>query len=64
MTLFVAAPASLFDQDGDSQRLSINKAGLADTCSVIFQSGYAGHAEIWFLGSDALAFKVSSDGAA
>lgn len=62
--LAVAAPASLFTHDGAGHQLKINKAGAADTASLLFQTGWSGRAEIGTTGSDALAVKVSADGAA
>jgi hypothetical protein len=62
--LAVAAPASLFTHDGAGHQLKINKATPADTASLLFQTGWSGRAEIGTTGSDALAVKVSADGAA
>jgi hypothetical protein len=62
--LAVAAPASLFTHDGAGHQLKVNKAGAADTASLLFQTGWSGRAEIGTTGSDALAVKVSADGAA
>jgi hypothetical protein len=60
--LAVAAPATLFSHDGGDHRLKINKAGAADTASLVFQSGFDGCAEIGLAGELNLSFKVS-DGA-
>ena len=47
---------------GDARHV-INKAGAASTASLVFQSAYAGRAEMGLAGSDDFAVKVSSDGA-
>lgn len=47
---------------GDARHV-INKAGEARTASLVFQSGYAGRAEMGLAGSDDFSFKVSADGA-
>lgn len=66
--LSVKADAELLSHDdvtpgsGDARKI-INKAALGRTAAVLFQSGFSGRAEIGLLGSDALSFKVSSDGA-
>ncbi len=62
--LAVAAPATLFTHDGAGHQLKINKAAAAETASLLFQTGWSGRAEIGTTGSDALAVKVSADGAA
>jgi hypothetical protein len=48
--------------NGDVQ-LKLNKETLADTASILFQTGYSGRAELGLAGSDGLGFKVSADGA-
>ena len=62
--LAVAAPASLFTHEGQGHQLKINKAGAADTASILFQTNWSGRAEMGLAGSDAFRFKVSPDGAA
>ena len=47
--------------DGD-MRFTMNKQASANTASLLFQSGWAGHAEIGLAGSDDLSLKVSPDG--
>lgn len=42
----VSSPASLFNHAGDSHRLKINKASAIDTATLLFQSGWTGHAEM------------------
>lgn len=60
--LSLAAPATLLSHEGASHRLKINKAGTADTASVLFQSNWTGHAELGLTGDRDLAIKVSLDG--
>ncbi|MAW85540.1 MAG: hypothetical protein CMJ42_03310 [Phyllobacteriaceae bacterium] len=57
--LAVAGKASLFTHSGDDHRLVINRADLGDTASVVFQTGFAGGAEIGLAGSGNLALKVA-----
>ena len=60
--LALASAAALFSHAGSDHRLKINKAGSGDTASLLFQSGFTGHAEIGLTGSTDLAFRVSADG--
>jgi hypothetical protein len=60
--LAVAAPASLFTHAGDSHRMKINKSAEAETASLLFQSGWTGHAEVGLAGETALTVKTSADG--
>jgi len=46
-----------------SAQLIINKQAPADTSSLLFQSGWIGHAEMGLTGSNVFELKVSSDGA-
>lgn len=62
--LAVAAPATLLTHDGSDHQLKINKAALADTASLLFQTGWSGRAEMGLSGNDGFAVKVSVDGAA
>ena len=62
--LTVAAPATLLNHDGAGHQLKVNKAGTADTASLLFQTGFSGRAEMGIAGSDDFAIKVSPDGAA
>ena len=61
--LAVAAPATLFSHEGAGHQVKVNKAGAADTASLLFQSGWSGRAEIGLAGNDDVAVKVSADGA-
>lgn len=59
----VSAPSALFSHAGDSVRLTLNKAGAANTGSVVMQTGFSGRAELGLTGDDNLHLKVSADGA-
>lgn len=56
------APASLFDNEGAGHQLKINKASEAETASLLFQTGYTGHAEMGLAGNNNFNVKVSADG--
>ncbi len=60
--LAVAAPATLFTHSGAGHQVKVNKALAADTASLLFQTGFAGRAEMGLTGSDDFALKVSADG--
>ena len=60
--LAVAADATLLDNDGGGHQLKINKADMADTASLLFQTGYGGRAEMGLAGNDDFSVKVSADG--
>jgi uncharacterized protein DUF2793 len=60
--LSVKADATLLSHDGGDHQLKINKAGTGDTASVLFQSGWTGHAEMGLSGGTDFAIKVSDDG--
>ena len=60
--LAVAGDAALFTHGGSDHRLKVNKATAADTASLLFQSGFSGHAEIGLAGDNDIALKVSPDG--
>ncbi len=57
--LSLSSPASLFNHAGDSHRLKINKAAAADTATLLFQSGWTGHAEMGLAGNTDFSIKVS-----
>lgn len=59
----MAAPAVLFTHAGAGQQLKLNKAAATDTASLLFQSGWTGHAEMGLAGNNAFSIKVSPDGA-
>jgi len=62
--LAVKSDAVLFSHDGAGHQLKINKAGDTDSASLLFQSGWTGHAEIGLAGDTDLSIKVSPDGSA
>jgi len=62
--LSVNAPATLLNHEGAGHQVKVNKAGVGDTASVLFQSGFSGRAEFGLLGDDRFAVKVSADGSA
>lgn len=62
--LAVTSPASLFSHVGGGHQMKVNKAALADTASLIFQTAFSGRAEVGLVGSDNLSVKVSNDGSA
>lgn len=60
--LTVASEASLFTHAGVDHRLKINKATSGDTASLLFQTGWSGHAELGLAGSNDFTIKVASGG--
>jgi hypothetical protein len=60
--LSVASPAALFNHAGAGHQLKINKAAVANTASVLFQTNFSGRAEMGLAGDDNYRFKVSTDG--
>jgi hypothetical protein len=60
--LSVSAPATLFSHEGADHQLKINKATDTDTASLLYQTGWAGRAEMGTTGSDDFEIKVSADG--
>ena len=62
--LAVASPATLLTHAGDDHRVVVNRAGEADTASVMFQTGFEGRAEMGLAGDGAFRIKASADGAA
>lgn len=60
--LAVAAPASLFSHAGAGHQIKVNKAAAPDTASLLFQSGWTGHAEMGLAGDTAFSLKISADG--
>ena len=60
--LILSANASLFDHDGAGHQLKVNKANETDTGSLVFQTGYQGHAEMGLVGNNNFNVKVSPDG--
>lgn len=60
--LAVKSDAVLFDASSTGSQVKINKAAANHTSSLLFQSGYTGHAEIGLVGNNALRIKISADG--
>ena len=52
----------LFDNNGNSSKIKVNKATETDTASHLFQTNYGGRAEFGLIGNDDFTLKVSSDG--
>jgi len=62
--LAVKSPATLLDNEGAGHQLKVNKNTETDTASLLFQSGYTGHAEMGLTGSEDFKLKTSADGSA
>lgn len=60
--LSVSSPATLLSHAGSGHRVKLNKAGLSDTASILFQTNWVGHAEMGMTGDNAYSIKLSSDG--
>jgi hypothetical protein len=60
--LSVSSDATLLNNDGAGHQLKINKAGTADAASLLYQSGFAGRAEMGLAGEDNFSIKVTADG--
>lgn len=60
--LAVSAPATLLSHEGAGHQMKINKAASTDTASLLFQTGWAGRAEMGTVGGDGFTIKVSPDG--
>ena len=60
--LAVCAPATLLNHEGAGHQLKINKAIGGETGSVLFQTGFAGRAEMGLMGNDDFSIKVTADG--
>ncbi|ATF20745.1 DUF2793 domain-containing protein [Phaeobacter gallaeciensis] len=60
--LSLRSPASLLSHDGGGHQLKINKATDSDTASLLFQSNWAGHAEMGLAGNTDFTVKLSPDG--
>ncbi len=61
--LSVSSSAVLINHIGNGTQVKLNKNVLADSASVLFQTGFSGRAEIGTTGDDSFHFKVSPDGA-
>lgn len=62
--LSISAEATLLNHAGAGHQLKLNKAGTAQTASLLFQSGFSGRAEMGLMGSNNWSIKTSADGAA
>lgn len=60
--LALASDTSLFSHDGDSHRMSVNRAADTNVASLIFQTNFAGEAEIGLAGDQGFSVKTSADG--
>ena len=61
--LAVRSPATLLTHaESGSHRLALNREADSDTASVVFQTGFAGGAELGLVGTGDFEFKVSADG--
>lgn len=60
--LTVGGAASLFTHAGGGHQIKLNKATSGDTASFLYQSNWAGRAEMGLCGNDEFAVKVSADG--
>jgi len=60
--LSISSENSLFNHDGNSHRLTLNRAAQDDTASLIFQTGFTGGAELGLTGAGGFSLKTSSDG--
>lgn len=58
----VSSNDSFLTHEGTSHRLSINKAAVEDTGSLIFKTDWNGHAEMGLAGNNDFSIKVTSDG--
>lgn len=61
--LSLSSDASLFNNAGAGHQLKVNKATTGDTASLLFQSGFTGHAEMGLAGDTAFSVKITDDGA-
>ncbi|GHC69781.1 DUF2793 domain-containing protein [Limoniibacter endophyticus] len=58
----INAQASLFNHEGGSHRLTMNKNVSSDTATMVFQTNWSGRAEMGLAGNDDFNVKVSADG--
>lgn len=58
--LAISSPASLFNHAGAGHQIKVNKASATDTASLLFQSGWTGHAEMGLAGNTDFSIKVSN----
>lgn len=60
--LAVSSDATLLSHAGNGHQLKINKAGISDTASLLYQTNWTGHAEMGLAGNNGFSVKVSADG--
>ncbi|MGB7336810.1 MAG: DUF2793 domain-containing protein [Salaquimonas sp.] len=60
--LAVSSPGSLFNHSGNDHRITVNKATIGDTASLVFQENWSGRAEFGLAGDNDFSVKVSPDG--
>ncbi|MDG1738395.1 MAG: DUF2793 domain-containing protein [Paracoccaceae bacterium] len=60
--LSVSSQATLLNNAGGGHQLKINKSGSTETASLLFQSGWTGHAEMGLAGDINFSLKVSPNG--
>lgn len=58
----ISSDAVLLNHAGAGHQVKVNKATVADTASLLFQSNWSGRAEMGLAGTDNFAVKVSADG--
>jgi hypothetical protein len=58
----ISASATLFSHEGAGHQIKVNKAGVSDTASLLFQSKWSGCAEMGLNGSNNWSLKISPDG--
>ena len=61
--LAVSSSALLFNHAGNGIQAKLNKNAVADTASLLYQTGFSGRAEVGLTGDDDFHVKVSADGA-
>jgi len=59
--LAVSSDASLFNNAGAGHQIKVNKQAVTDTASLLYQTNWAGFAEMGLNGSNDFSVKVSSD---
>jgi hypothetical protein len=62
--LTVSSAATLLNHAGNGHQLKVNKAAVADTASLLFQTNFSGRAEMGLAGNDDFSLKVSANGSA
>ena len=60
--LAVSSPSTLLTHEGAGHRVKVNKNAADDTASLLFQTGWTGHAEMGLAGVNDWSIKVSPDG--